>query len=306
LQRTGSLNDAAPEGLRKFSTPLKFKEGDTPLVPGDHPELDTTEFLSDVEQNLFQRMIGILQWIVHIGRYDVCFATSSMSRFASAPRVGHLSRVRRVFGYLRANPKKSIKINPSDIGDLPEPISDNIREEMKMEYPDSIEEISERDPTPRGKALRITVFVDSDHAHDQKTRRSITGLLGFIGCTPIMARSKRQTSVESSTYGAEFSAARTAVEYIIGMRLFLRSLGVPVEGPSILLGDNRGVVLSATQFTSVLTKKHHAISYHKVRESIAAGIVDFRWIDGNNNLADLMTKPVAKATQTILLKRFMN
>lgn len=154
--------------------------------------------------------------------------------------------------------------------------------------------------------MRITVFVDSDHAHDQKTCRSITGLLGFIGCTPIMARAKRQTSVETSTYGAEFSAARSAVEYITGMRLLLRSLGVPVNGPSVLLGDNRGVVLSATQFTSVLTKKHHAISYHKVRECIAAGIVDFRWIDGDNNLADLMTKPVTKATQATLLKRFMH
>jgi hypothetical protein len=251
-------------------------------------------------------MIGILQWIVHIGRYDVCFATSSLSRFASAPRVGHLSRVRRVFGYLRAHPNRSIKINPTDIGDLPEPISDNIVNEMKREYPDSQEEKSERDPIPLGRSLKLTVFVDSDHAHDQKTCRSITGLLGLVGCTPIMAKAKRQTSVESSTYGAEFSAARSAVEYIIGMRLFLRSLGVPINGPSVLLGDNKGVVLSATQFTSVLTKKHHAISYHKVRECIAAEIVDFRWVDGENNLADLMTKPVTKAVQATLLKRFMH
>ena len=177
---------------------------------------------------------------------------------------------------------------------------------MRIEYPHASEEISERDPMPRGKELKITVFVDSDHAHDTRTCRSITGLIGFLGCTPVMARAKRQTSVETSTYGAEFSAARTAVEYIIGMRLFLRSIGVPVTGPSVLLGDNRGVVLSATQFTSVLAKKHHAISYHKVRECVAAGIVDFRWIDGVHNLADLMTKPVARVTQNTLLKRIMH
>jgi hypothetical protein len=207
---------------------------------------------------------------------------------------------------LRANPKHSIKINPADIEDLPEPLSKNTKDEMSIEYPDACEEISKQDPEPRGKELKITVFVDSDHAHDARTRRSITGLLGFLGCTPIMARAKRQTSVDSSTYGAEFSAARSAVEYIIGMRLFLRSIGVPVTGPSVLLGDNMGVVLSATQFTSVLAKKHHAISYHKVRECIAAGVVDFRWIDGENNLADLMTKPVTKVTQNTLLKRMMH
>jgi hypothetical protein len=307
LQRTGSLeeDDREMKGLRKFPTPFQFKEGDTPLTPGDHPELDNSDLLSDAGQNLYQRLIGILQWIVHIGRYDVCFATSSLSRFSSAPREGHLNRVKRIFGYLRANPNKSIKINPSDIEDLPPPMSKDVTSEMRSQYPESIEERSERDPVPRGETLSLTVFVDSDHAHDKKTCRSITGLLGFIGCTPIMAKSKRQTSVESSTYGAEFSAARSATEYIIGMRLLLRSMGVPVKGPTVLLGDNRGVVLSATQFTSVLAKKHHAISYHKVRECIAAGIVDFRWIEGMNNLADLMTKPVTKATQAILLERFM-
>jgi hypothetical protein len=106
-------------------------------------------------------------------------------------------------------------------------------------------------------------------------------------------------------YGAEFAAARVAVEYIIGMRLLMRGLGIPEDGPTILLGDNRGVVESASNFTTVLIKKHNAISYHRVREAVAAGIVDFRWLDGDNNLADLMTKPVTKATQTKFVTLFM-
>ena len=306
LQRAGSLEEQPTSGFKKFKTPFEFKENDTtPLVPSDHPEFDDSELLDNVGHHLYQRMVGILQWIVLIGRYDVCYATSSLSRFSSSPRQGHLDRVKRVFGYLRVNPNKSIRINPSHIGDLPEPMATNVMKNMKKAYPDAQEEENPTDPEPLGKSLPITVFVDADHAHDHVTRRSITGILAFVGCTPIHAKSKRQTSVESSTYGAEFAAARSATEYIIGMRLLMRALGVPLNGPSILLGDNRGVVESASNFTTVLIKKHNAISYHRVREAVASGIVDFRWIDGVNNLADLMTKPVAKVVHFKLVKEFM-
>jgi hypothetical protein len=65
-----------------------------------------------------------------------------------------------------------------------------------------------------------------------------------------MASAKIHTSIETSTYGIEFSAARTAVEYIVGMSLLLRSLAYQSMDPSVLSGDKYGVVLSANQFTS--------------------------------------------------------
>jgi hypothetical protein len=61
-------------------------------------------------------------------------------------------------------------------------------------------------PMPKGKAAKITTYVDADHAHDQVTRRSVTGILLFINNTPIRWYSKRQNTVETSTYGAELVA----------------------------------------------------------------------------------------------------
>jgi hypothetical protein len=61
LQRAGSLEDNPTNGFKKYKTPYEFKDDDTPLVPGDHPEDDTTEMLDDKGHNLFQRMVGILQ-----------------------------------------------------------------------------------------------------------------------------------------------------------------------------------------------------------------------------------------------------
>ena len=60
----------------------------------------------------------------------------------------------------------------------------------------------------------------------------------------------------------------------------------------MLLGDNMAVVLNTTVPSSALKKKHQACNYHKVRESIAAGFIKFAHIKSENNMADLLTKPL--------------
>ena len=50
---------------------------------------------------------------------------------------------------------------------------------MKEMYPDSVEDVPPNAPKARGKPVRVNCFVDSDHAGDQKTRRSQTGIIRF-------------------------------------------------------------------------------------------------------------------------------
>ena len=61
-----------------------------PSAPGDHPEEDESEMLKDDEHRKYQMLIGMLVWIVTIGRFDVAHATTSLSRFTAAPQRGHL------------------------------------------------------------------------------------------------------------------------------------------------------------------------------------------------------------------------
>ena len=61
----------------------------------------------------------------------------------------------------------------------------------------------------------MTVYVDADHAHDILTRRSVTGILLMINNTPVKWFSKRQKTVEISTYGLELVASKQAVEFIL-------------------------------------------------------------------------------------------
>jgi hypothetical protein len=78
--------------------------------------------------------------------------------------------------------------------------------------------------------------VDSDHAHDQATRKSITGIVIFVGRTPVFFFSKRQGAISTSTYGAELCAMKTAVEELIAVRYMLGCLGVEVLHASLIFG----------------------------------------------------------------------
>ena len=70
-------------------------------------------------------------------------------------------------------------------------------------------------PKPMGKAVVLTHYVDANLFHDALTGRSVTGILHLMNATPIDWFSKKQATVENTTYGSEFVAARTCVEQII-------------------------------------------------------------------------------------------
>ena len=113
---------------------------------------------------------------------------------------------------------------------------------------------------------------------------------------------KRQSTVETATYGSEFVAARTAVDQIIDICTTLRYLGVPIRDKSYMFGDNRSVVTSSTIPNSTISKRHHLASYHRVREAIAAKFISFHWKDGKSNPADILSKHWEFATVWPLLK----
>ena len=80
---------------------ITARNNGTPLATKDHPETDKTLLLDDKRQQQFQQLIGMLNWIVQLGRFDVAFATASLSRFSAAPQEGHMDQAIKVFGYLK-------------------------------------------------------------------------------------------------------------------------------------------------------------------------------------------------------------
>jgi hypothetical protein len=265
---------------------ITLKSYGSPLEDNFHPEIDESPLLSEDMVRKYQMLIGCANWIVILGRFDVMFATVTMARFSQIPREGHLKAMLRVFGYLKGYAKARIKVDTS----VPRIQGEVIKHTWTEFYPDATEELPPNMPTPKGKPVLLTGYVDADHAHDLVTRRSVTGVLLYMNSTPIKWYSKRQNTVETSTYGSELVAARIATELIMEMRYKLRMLGVPIMGSAVLYGDNQGVVLNTTVPSSTLKKKHNAIAYNRVREAIAAGVLHFFHIRSTENVADVLTK----------------
>ena len=85
-------------------------------------------------------------------------------------------------------------------------------------------------------------------------------------------------------------AAKICVDQIIELRNLLRYLGVPINSKSYMFGDNKTVVDSSTIPEAKIQKRHVILSFHRVREAIASGIINFVHVDGDNNPADILSK----------------
>ena len=239
-------------------------------------------------------MIGMGVWLCSIGRFDIAYAISSLSRFSSAPSNGHFDALVRVFQYINKFPDKRLRVDATDPKLQGECIIPK-NADFTQQYLDAVEGMDQKVPSPRGTSLSTSVWFDSDHAHDKVTCRSITGMFVFVGSLPILWKEKRQGAIQSSTYGAEFSAGRTAVEEAGAIRYLLRSLGVPAVGPTPIYGDCMGMIQSCSIPEGTPKKKHGTISYHTVREMVASGAVVTYKVDTKDNLADLLTKALPAA-----------
>ena len=266
----------------------KPKKASSPLVKGDHPELDTSELLDTAGQRIYQSLIGSLQWAIQIGRFDVATATMTMSRFRAAPRQGHLDRVKRIIGYL-------YKMKHGVIRFRTEEPDFSMLEKKEYEwfytcYGGAKEDLPEDAPPPRGAIVRQSSYVDANLYHDLISGKAVTGILHFLNKTPIDWYTKLQSTVETATFGSEYIAAKTCTEQIIDLRNTLRYLGVHVEGPSYMFGDNQTVVNTASEPSGKLHKRHNALAYHKTRYAVAADIIRFYHIKGETNPADILSK----------------
>ena len=117
-----------------------------------------------------------------------------------------------------------------------------LRPYFLQDYLDAYKEIDKNFPKAFGRTLQTTICADAAHAYNRMTRHSITGILGYVGCAPVLWISRRQGAIATSMYSAEFIALCTAKEEAISLRYMLRYLGVSIPNngsfPTRIVGDN--------------------------------------------------------------------
>ena len=249
------------ERFGKLETLFPKSKLGAPASSDYHPEIDETTQLDDDTTSLYQSYIGILRWAVEISRIDLAHTAATMAKFMASPRAGHLIGLLKAFAYVKQHMRSKLVIDPF-VRDWSQLNWSN--ENWQEFYPDAKEAIPPNMPEPRGKAVQINLFVDSAHASCLVSRRSTSGIVIFVNGTPVKWFSKRQNTIESSTFGSEFVAAKIAVELNESLRYKLRMFGIPIEGPTNGFCDNAGLIKNVTRPESTLQKKHNSIAYHKV------------------------------------------
>lgn len=267
---------------------LKLKRGvNSPLQREYRPECDLTPECNDEDARLYMSLIGVLRWMVELGRIDLTCEVSMMASHSAMPREGHLQQLLQIFGYLKNYHNSRLVFDPT----YPDIDPDQFpKKDWSQFYGKQVEEIPEDCPKPLGSEFLIRAYVDADFAGEKLTRRSRTGYIIMLNNSPIYWYSKKQSACETSSFGSEFLALKTCCEYLRGLRLKLRQMGIPVSYPCFIFGDNQSVLWNCTVPESMLKKKTSSVAYHFVREGVSRDEWRITYVKTDANPADLCTK----------------
>ena len=170
--------------------------------------------------NLSRNVCLSVLYDLDFNNFDIAFHVMSLSRFRAQPRKGHLDRAKRIVGCLLFLPDVTIRFRTG------EPDFSSLKDQeydwTRSVYSGACEQIPHDIPKPLGKHVQTIHYVDANLHDDLATGKAVTAALHFLNQTPIDPYTKRQSTVETATYGSEFVAARTAVDQIIDIRTTLR------------------------------------------------------------------------------------
>ncbi|KAJ9557500.1 hypothetical protein OSB04_012114 [Centaurea solstitialis] len=205
--------------------------------------------------------IGSIMYAMLCTRPDVAYSVSVTSRYQQNPGEPHWVAVKNILKYLRRT------------------------KEMFLVFGGSEDEIS------------VTGYSDASFQTDRDDFRSQLGYVFTLNGGAISWKSSKQDTIADSTTEAEYIAACDAAKEAVWLRNFLSDLRVvaSISRPIDIFCDNSGAVAQAKEPREHHKSRHVLRKYHLIREIIGRGDVRICKIPTEDNVADPLTKPLARA-----------
>ncbi|KAJ9563184.1 hypothetical protein OSB04_008344 [Centaurea solstitialis] len=205
--------------------------------------------------------IGSIMYAMLCTRPDVAYSVSVTSRYQQNPGEPHWVAVKNILKYLRRT------------------------KEMFLVFGGSEDEIS------------VTGYSDASFQTDRDDFRSQSGYVFTLNGGAISWKSSKQDTIADSTTEAEYIAACDAAKEAVWLRNFLSDLRVvaSISRPIDIFCDNSGAVAQAKEPREHHKSRHVLRKYHLIREIIGRGDVRICKIPTEDNVADPLTKPLARA-----------
>jgi hypothetical protein len=199
-------------------------------------------------------LVGALQYVAQGTRPDIANAVNALAQYQANPSLSHWRAAQHLLRYLAGSVGAGIVCKP-------------------------------------GK-LELTAYVDAEFAGD-RSRRSVTGYVIFLGGSPILWKSKRQGMVTLSTNEAELVATSELARDLSWLRLLLSDMGIDF-GPRVTVYEDNRNVLAMVNGDRLLTQlnRHVDIRYKYILELVDAGWVALEYVESKRNVADVLTKPL--------------
>jgi hypothetical protein len=249
------------------------KPASTPeLVGSRSPNADkesSAESDAPGDKQLFQEMVGTLMYAGISCRPDILHAVQQLARAMQAPTQRHIEKAKRVFRYLAGT---------KDVGLV-----------FGSRNGDKVADSRGRGTLP----VDVCAFADADWANDKADRKSITGWVAKVNGDPISWASKKQRTVAQSTCEAELYAEAAAIQEVLWLRGLLKELGLHVQMPSVVHGDNQSTIAISQNGIKGERTKHVDVKYHFITETVEQGAVKLKWVPTTEQHADVFTKALA-------------
>ena len=205
----------------------------------------------------YREAVGSLMYLAVGTRPDIAFAVSTVSQALDKPTEADWQKVKHILKYLKGT---------SQIGIV-----------YQAGHQTGV----------------LTTYSDADYAGDISTRRSTSGVVCQYMGGPVAWLSQRQKSVALSTTEAEFMAASEAAKEIIWLSRLLSEITTLVATP-VLKIDNMSAVKLVKNPTFHKRSKHIEVRHYFVREKFDEGRLTVEHISGEEQIADILTKPLQK------------
>lgn len=153
--------------------------------------------------------------------------------------------------------------------------------------------------------LTLTAFLDADWAKDPSDKRSTTGLLVFLGCSPISWSAKKQSIVSRSSTEAEYRTLATTTVELSWLHILFKEFKVFLPHMPMLWCDNISTIALSANPVFHSRTKHLEVDYHFVREKVLRKELCFGFVSGKDNLADVFTKPLPASLFLLLRHKLM-
>lgn len=209
-----------------------------------------------VNATKFRSLVGSLRYLVNT-RPDIAFSVGMVSRFMECPNSDHWSAIKRIVRYIAGTTNLGCKYI-------------------------------------KGGHSELIGYSDSDHAGDLEKRKSTTGVVFFLGGNVVTWTSQKQRVVSLSSCESEYIAAATAACQGVWLSRLLADLTCCDLKKFSLRIDSKSALELSKNPVYHERSKHIDTRYHYIRECIDDGVIEVSHVGTEDQLADVLTKPLGR------------